>query len=419
MSYFKCCLENRIDDAIALINSPAKLNAALRICSYNGNYDAVQKLLELGADPNAKCARKGMIFIDCTKGPDLTYNNYTPAIELAAMNNHAEIVKLMLNDQNVNSSKILFYFVLHRNIDMVKYLFKNGMSFDKLSGAEYDESPIKTVIDIFCECPELFKYFIEQGLDVNSDRVSHHFSNCYKNESMLKLLMENGFDVNNFWPDDYLDDTTLKYYTDLIPYGMNFSHKEWPWSLCMACESGEENVVRTLLDHGVDMHNRRDLPYKYAAEYGQVGCLKLLVEKDPLYLENNKQLVKSLLSLASKGSHMGVIQYLDDLNLFCADEILLFGAAEKGNLELVKYHISKGADPRAECDYAMRIALLHGHVRVADFLIGLGCDPAAKDNFSMLWAMLRGESKIIDFLKEKGIDENNFGYEFTKKLIKK
>ena len=412
MSYFQCCLENRINDAIALIDCPKKLNSALRICSFNGNYDAVQKLLELGANPNAKCMQTGIIFINCTEGPNLSYTNRKPAVELAAMNNHGEIVKLMLSSQNINSSGILFYFMYHRNMDIIKYLFENGLSINNISDGDHNENPIVKAIRVHEEWPELIKYFIDQGLDITNDKVSRYFAQCYKNESLVKLLIENAFDVNNFYPYEHMNDEILKYFIDLIPYGMNFSNNEWSWILSMACKSGNTNIVQTLLDQGV--WSKTGLPFKYAAEKGHVDCLKLLIEKNPQYLENNKELVITILSEASSGAHMCIIEYLDNCNFFYPCETLLFEAAKNGHLDLVKFYISKGINPRAETDYAMRIALLNNHIHIGTFLIELGCDPSAQNNFSMWWACLRENNDVIHLLERFDISSSDF----TKKLIK-
>lgn len=82
MSYFKLCLENKLDEALLLINTDKKKNAALRIFSYNGNR---------GRSTHARVKRRIIIYIDCTKSLDTSYNNHMSAIELVATNNHAEI----------------------------------------------------------------------------------------------------------------------------------------------------------------------------------------------------------------------------------------------------------------------------------------------------------------------------------------
>src|SRR5947208_1157563 len=100
MSYYKLCWENDFNHAIDLINTSQKKNAALRVFSYNGNFDAVKKLLELGANPLTERKKYGHIFIDCTKGTNMKFDYEKSAIELAAMNNMSDIVILFIENNN-------------------------------------------------------------------------------------------------------------------------------------------------------------------------------------------------------------------------------------------------------------------------------------------------------------------------------
>jgi ankyrin repeat protein len=426
-SYYSFCWENNYDEAIRLINNTnpqtenkastfiqKKKNAALRVFAYNGNIDAVKKLLELGANPNMRCRQTETIFINLSNGPDLSYTNYKSATVLAAMNNHSDIVKLFVDNNLLkNQNEIFYYFTIHRNMDMIKYLFDKGATVDAIINSEPYESPINAAIKL--KMYDLIKYFIEKGLNVNNDKVSDYFGDCYNDEFMVGLLLENGFDVNNFCPSWNLkNDSDIDFFINLIPSGMNFSNKQWTWVLCMACKNGQENIVRTLTKYNVNIHDRCDLPFNYAAEHGHLNCLKILIDKEPSYLPNNKTLITTLLSLASGNKHSNIVEYFEQVGLFSLSEVLLFKAASDGNIDLVKFYISKNIDYHSENDYALRIALLNKHIFLAEYLVSIGCDLTAKDNFALYWAVMRGDTDVIDFLKKNGLNENNISFQFAK-----
>jgi ankyrin repeat protein len=547
-TYYEFCRNNNFDEAIKLIDNNKKKNTALRVFSHNGNYDAVNQLLKLGANPNIRCRRTGLIFIDRTKGPDLSYDRFKSALELAAMKNNSDIVKLFIengNSDNINNSVILYYFTLYKNMDMIKYLFDKGMTIKAITGEDFDRSSLRVAIKQ--KMYFLIEYFIGKGLNVNNDEYYYFFHDCYGDKIIMDLLLNNGFDINNFCPGWKLeDDNELQLFIDLIPKGMNFSNEEWKWVLCMACEHGQENIVRTLINYGVDIHNRCDVPYKSAAEYGHMNCLKLLIEKDPDYLPNNKELVTTILSLVSENSvrpteqneqvknennqnknnqnennqnennqrnneqvknennqnknnqnennqnennqrnneqvknennqnknnqnennqnennqrnneqvknennqrnneqsadeyedefldtknyegYAEIINYIDQIGLLILSDVLLFEASSCGNLDLVKFYVSKCVDFRSENDYALRIALLNKHIPVAEYLISIGCDPTANDNFSLYWSLLRGDNEVVEFLENTSfgseektyLNRNGSIVEFAKKIINK
>jgi len=72
-------------------------------------------------------------------------------------------------------------------------------------------------------------------------------------------------------------------------------------------------------------------------------------------------------------------QLLDEYNYdFLKDKYMYFQwALENGHLEVVKYLISVGCNPKIDDNMAIRRACLNGHLEVIKYLISVGCDPKA------------------------------------------
>ena len=154
MTYYQNCWENELDEVIKMLgisdqddnkhilNIQKKKNAALRIFAYNGNVHAVKIFLVLGANPYTRIRKD--VFVDKSIGPDLSYKNFYTAIELAAMKNHPDIVKLFLYDDKWKNmvDNILHYFTVHQNRDMVKYLLDQFANDEGTNNEQIGESEI-------------------------------------------------------------------------------------------------------------------------------------------------------------------------------------------------------------------------------------------------------------------------------------
>ncbi|MGI2030300.1 ankyrin repeat domain-containing protein [Endozoicomonas acroporae] len=122
-----------------------------------GDRDIVIRLLELGADPNARCNNESMPllvlaatdgdlelvekFIVAGAGVNLSSSKGRTALWRAACNNHIEVVNLLLkHGANPNASfdnqPILFYAVSHAFTMVVIALVKAGANIESMSGSK-------------------------------------------------------------------------------------------------------------------------------------------------------------------------------------------------------------------------------------------------------------------------------------------
>ena len=196
------------------------------------------------------------------------------------------------------------------NIRKVKYLLEQG--FD-LTGASLRDFFKFYAYEQYIQVPEkntLLKLFIKAGIDVNSDggeTLSKAILHGY--ETMAVILLENGTDVKT-------------------PFGQ--------FSLIYAAEKGLLNLVKKIIYAGADI-NDEDLLYSAAYE-GQLQVIKYLLEQG-----------------AGK-------EYPEDI------DNALEGAVTAGRLNIVKLLLRHGANPKANDERALKIALENGELKIAHVL---------------------------------------------------
>lgn len=86
----------------------------------------------------------------------------------------------------------------------------------------------------------------------------------------------------------------------------------------------------------------------------------------------------------------------------------LYLATQKGNIELVKYHIRMGVDPNHQHPEFMTTPLIasieNQHIEIVKFLLENGSDPTIKEDFGghtpLSMAKFAKNQKLIDLVKE-------------------
>ena len=82
-------------------------------------------------------------------------------------------------------------------------------------------------------------------------------------------------------------------------------------------------------------------------------------------------------------------------------------ASSEGHLEVVKYLVSVGCDPKAEDNASIKSASLKGRLETVKYLLSVGCDPKAEHNCAIRWASRYGSLKVIKYLLEQGCDHED------------
>uniref|UniRef100_A0A6G6AB27 Ankyrin repeat-containing protein n=1 Tax=Borely moumouvirus TaxID=2712067 RepID=A0A6G6AB27_9VIRU len=209
-------------------------------------------------------------------------------------------------------------------------------------------------------------------------------------------------------------------------------------SLKWACENGVLNVVKYLVDYGIDICHRNHA-LDIACEYGHIDIIKYLIE-------NDTNVKNSALFNASINGHLGVVIYLTDYGLKINEEMFDFICAT-GQIEIIKYIINNGTDISMytqtlkrsiacgklevikylvenyvsikKIDNALLQACFRGFLDIVQYLVDCGANIHAKNNWAIISASEFGHLEVVKYLVKNGADihaENNYA---LKKALEK
>ncbi len=140
--------------------------------------------------------------------------------------------------------------------------------------------------------------------------------------------------------------------------------------LRQAITNGFIDVVKYLVSAGADIHVMDDQPITLAVEYGHLEVVKYLVSIGANIRVDDEYMIKA----ASRHGYFDILQYLMSLYVNNtplykdACNMSFRTASQYGQLEIVKYQLSMGADVHAEHDFAIRYASTNGHLDVVKYL---------------------------------------------------
>lgn len=75
-------------------------------------------------------------------------------------------------------------------------------------------------------------------------------------------------------------------------------------------------------------------------------------------------------------------------------------AAQEGHLEMIKYLVEEGGNPRAQADQALFRAATEGHLNVVAYLLSLGADANAGDGLPLINAAHYGHLDVLKLLRQ-------------------
>jgi ankyrin repeat protein len=106
--------------------------------------------------------------------------------------------------------------------------------------------------------------------------------------------------------------------------------------LSWSCDRGHLDIVKCLVEHGVDIHNENNLPLCWASDQGHLEIVKYLVEQGA--------------------------------DIHANQDSAFRWAAKNGRLDVVKYLLQQGADIHANNDEAFKQARGYGFFRLLNYL---------------------------------------------------
>lgn len=174
-----------------------------------------------------------------------------------------------------------------------------------------------------------------------------------------------------------------------------------------AARGGYLDIVNFLLNHGADNVSRNlsgITAIEVAAYFGHKNVVLALVEDETHLLENPEVIIKAK-SIALKGGHHKVVDYLQII----MNEALLH-AAKKGLQKTAEFLISAGAsiESKSSEGYTPLLwAVEYGHKNMIEFLIKKGADLKAKtiyDFTALHIAAKNGDKNLVEFFINNKVD---------------
>ncbi|AAV51153.1 putative ankyrin repeat protein [Acanthamoeba castellanii mimivirus] len=95
---------------------------------------------------------------------------------------------------------------------------------------------------------------------------------------------------------------------------------------------------------------------------------------------------------------------LMDIDIRAGNDNAMIIAAQKGNLEIVKFLVESGANVKSQDNCAVRLASEFGHLDVVEYLYKSGANVKADGNYAITWACKNGHLPVIEFLTSVGAD---------------
>ncbi|AUV58851.1 ankyrin repeat protein [Bandra megavirus] len=92
------------------------------------------------------------------------------------------------------------------------------------------------------------------------------------------------------------------------------------------------------------------------------------------------------------------------IDIRAGNDNALIVAAQKGNLEIVKYLVESGANVKSQDNCAIRLASEFGHLDVVEYLYKAGANIKADGNYAIIWACKNGHFPVVEFLTSVGAD---------------
>ena len=152
-----------------------------------------------------------------------------------------------------------------------------------------------------------------------------------------------------------------------------------------------------------------------AVKSGNLEMVKYMVSlgADPL-ADNDRAL-----QLASCYGYLEIIKYLISLgaNVQVNNNYAIRMASTDGHLDVVKYLVSLGADPQANDNEAIRCASEYGHLDTVKYLVSLGADLTANDNYAIKSAYVNKHIEVFKFLISLNGDPTILNYLMTSALV--
>lgn len=238
----------------------------MHVALEQGDIETLHRLLEHGADPNAT-------------GPD------GRSLLDRALEKREFALAQVLADYYADLGGHLRGAVAAGDTELFGFLMRNEVPLD-LSGGAKVESPLAMAVR--GGHAGMAVVLLEAGADPNAKGKEGqpllHLALALNNPGMVKLLVQNGANVNtefSYPADDEF--VKLVKWEGLIKWFLQKDRRVTP--LMMAADCGSVPMTRLLIDYGAKKHvttrRHRHWPVNFASRGGHIGVMQLMLGRDP------------------------------------------------------------------------------------------------------------------------------------------
>lgn len=291
------------------------------------------------------------------------------SLSIAAYNGHIDMVKYLYENgvrspTAVNDS-ILEASMNSNSVEIVKYLFEKcpDIYIDGKRGAIYDESNNGAIFTASCARGTdvirfIFEKILESGVDYDyTDNILRAFWTDYC--EVIKMFYDGGVRVDEIYvANKYsIRHLSLDIIEMLLSMGVDQTYVYTKIDFNCSNNYTNERIKCLIENYNLDIHLHDDICFRKACKYtssGRIGIefVKYLVEKGANIHARRDEAICSAVCVGN----IELVKYLVEtcgVNIHVRRDCPVRTASETNNLELVKYLIEKGADIHARNDDAM------------------------------------------------------------------
>ncbi len=352
-----------------------------------------------------------------------------------------DIIEIPENDIEEMKPKLLMYAILDDQIKAIKWLLENITDVNVLS-------LIDILIIAKCNKIEILKLLVENGLDLNKfdDKGTSILFSLMSIESVnesVEYIVKNIPDINIKEQKSAVTPLILSSYESkkefvelLLKYGadVNLQNDIGDTALINAVHSGNVEIVKLLLEYGANTEIRQ--------KDGDTALMILCIECDDMIVsveiaslllkygaDINKRAIDSIsaLYLAVESGNVEITKLLlengADINFkyINPNATILHIASKVGNIDIIKLLLDKGIDINIENEEKftpLNIAIFSNNIDTVKFLIKNGASINTNDTAKISALISSVASKnininIIKYLIDNGADVN---FKFRKRL---